>query len=109
MRSHDAPMPRSSVISYYFLMKAAAQHRIKVMLDGQGADEYLAGYLTSFERLIGGYLRRLKVVQALQALHDYAARRNIGRREMARQGLASALKGERDLYIDQFLWDRLAV
>ena len=109
MRSHDTPMPRSSVISYYFLMKAAAQHRIKVMLDGQGADEYLAGYLTSFERLIGGYLRRLNIVQALKALHGYAAKRNIGRREMARKGLAAALTGERDLYIDQFLWDRLAV
>ena len=109
MKFHDAPMPRSSVISYYFLMKAAAQHRIKVMLDGQGADEYLAGYLTSFERLIGGYLRKLNIVQALKALRGYAGRRNIGRLDMARKGLACAVKGERDLYIDEFLYDRLAV
>jgi len=109
MRSHDAPMPRPSVISYYFLMKAAAQHRIKVVLDGQGADEYLAGYLSSFERFIGGYLRKLNVVQALKALRDYAARRSTGRRYMARKGLASALKRERDLYVDEFRSDRLAV
>ena len=109
MRSHDTPMPRSSVISYYFLMKAAAQHGIKVMLDGQGADEYLAGYLTSFERLIGGYLRRLNIVEALNSLRSYATRRNIGRREMARKALLSAVKGERELYMDQFLRDRLAV
>jgi asparagine synthase (glutamine-hydrolysing) len=109
MRSHDAPMPRSSVISYYFLMKAAAQHGIKVMLDGQGADEYLAGYLSCFERLIGGYLRKLDVVQALKALRGYAARRNIGRREMARKGLLSAVKGERELCMDEFLSDRLSV
>lgn len=108
-RAHDTPMPRSSVISYYFLMKAAAQHRIKVMLDGQGADEYLAGYLTSFERLIGGYLRNLNILKALKTLRCYAARRNIGRRDMARRGLASSVKRERDLYIDEFLYDRLAV
>jgi asparagine synthase (glutamine-hydrolysing) len=109
IRSHDAPMPRPSVISYYFLMKAAAQHGIKVMLDGQGADEYLAGYLTSFERLIGGYLRKLNIVQALKSLRDYAAKRNIGRRGMALKGLLSAVKGERGLYMDQFLNDRSAV
>jgi len=109
MRSHDAPIPRSSVISYYFLMKAAVQHRIKVMLDGQGADEYLAGYLSCFERLIGGYLRNLKIAKTLETLRCDAIRRNTGRRYMARKGLASALKGERDLYIDEFLSDRLAV
>jgi asparagine synthase (glutamine-hydrolysing) len=109
MRSHDAPMPRSSVISYYFLMKAAAQHGIKVMLDGQGADEYLAGYLSCFERLIGGYVRKLNIVQALKALRGYAARRNIGRREMALKGLLSAVKGERELWMDGFLSDRLSV
>jgi asparagine synthase (glutamine-hydrolysing) len=108
-RCHDTPMPRSSVLSYYFLMKAAAQHRIKVVLDGQGADEYLAGYLTSFERLIGGYLRKLKIGQALKSLRGYAAKRNIGRRDMALKALFSAVKAERELYMDQFCCDRLAV
>jgi len=109
MRSHDTPMPRSSVISYYFLMKAAAQHRIKVMLDGQGADEYLAGYLPSFERLNRGYLRNLNIAKARETLRCYAVRRNSGRRYMARKGLLSAVKRERDLYVDDFLSDRLAV
>jgi asparagine synthase (glutamine-hydrolysing) len=109
MRSHDTPIPRSSVISYYFLMKAAAQHGIKVMLDGQGADEYLAGYLSCFERFIGGYLRKLNIVQALKSLRGYAARRNIGRREMALKALLSAVKGEREVCMDEFLSDRLSV
>ncbi len=108
-RSHDVPMPRSSVISYYFIMKAAAEHRIKVMLDGQGADEYLAGYSTSFERLMGEYLRNLNIVKVLKTLRCYATRQNIGRRDMARRGLACAVKGERDLYVDEFFYDRLAV
>src|ERR1051325_10343764 len=41
---HDVPFPYSPAISSYFVMKLAKQHGIKVMLDGQGADEYLAGY-----------------------------------------------------------------
>src|SRR4029077_807067 len=88
---------------------AAAQHGIKVMLDGQGADEYLAGYLTSFERFIGGYLRKLKIIQALTHLRCYATRRNIGRREMALKALFSARKGERDLYMNEFVHDRLSL
>lgn len=40
----DGPVPGSAVFSQYFLFKMAASRGIKVMLDGQGADEYLAGY-----------------------------------------------------------------
>ncbi len=53
IRSHDVPFPYSPAISSYFVMKLARQHGVKVMLDGQGADEYLGGYPISFENLIG--------------------------------------------------------
>src|ERR1051325_7253645 len=109
LTAHDTPLPRSSVISYYFLMKTAAEQGVKVMLDGQGADEYLAGYLTSFERLIGGYLRNLKVFRALKSLREYAITRNIGRGGMAVKELSSAIKSERKLYLDQFYFDRVAL
>jgi asparagine synthetase B (glutamine-hydrolysing) len=33
-------------------MKAAKQHKMKVMLDGQGADEYLGGYSPSSEKRV---------------------------------------------------------
>ena len=49
---HDVPIPMSPPISYYFVMKLASQSGIKVMLDGQGSDEYLGGYSPSFDRLI---------------------------------------------------------
>jgi asparagine synthase (glutamine-hydrolysing) len=49
---HDVPMPMSPPLSYYLVMKFASQHGIKVMLDGQGSDEYLGGYSPSFDRLI---------------------------------------------------------
>jgi asparagine synthase (glutamine-hydrolysing) len=48
MKMHDVPFVWSPAISYYFLMKLVRQQGIKVIMDGQGADEYLAGYLPYF-------------------------------------------------------------
>lgn len=42
--AHDEPVSSSSVFAQYILYRLAAQHGVKVMLDGQGADEILAGY-----------------------------------------------------------------
>src|SRR5436309_15871620 len=92
--SNDLPLHSSSAISYYFIMKVAAQNGMKVMLDGQGSDEYLAGYLPSFDRLIGGYLRKLRVVSALETLRCYASRRGLGRRGMPQRGFSSEFQGE---------------
>ncbi len=96
IRAHDVPHIRSSAISYYFLMQAAAQHRMKVMLDGQGADEYLAGYTPSFAYFVAGQLRRLHFLGAWRALHWPSCRR-LGRRRIAENGLRSALWGARQI------------
>jgi asparagine synthase (glutamine-hydrolysing) len=106
---HDVPIQSTSAISYYFIMKVAAQNGIKVMLDGQGSDEYLAGYLPSFDRLIGGYLRRLRIISALEALRSYATPRGLGRRYMARMSLLSAVREERQLYSAELLGRRSSV
>jgi asparagine synthase (glutamine-hydrolysing) len=52
LMSHDVPLPMSPPISFYLVMQFARQHGIKVMLDGQGADEYLGGYAPSLYQLI---------------------------------------------------------
>ncbi len=106
---HDVPIQSTSAISYYFIMKVAAQNGIKVMLDGQGSDEYLAGYLPSFNRLIGGYVRKLRIISALEALRSYATPRHLGRRKMARMSLLSAVREERQLYTAELLDQRSAV
>jgi len=41
----DEPFGSASIIAQYAVMELAKQHNITVLLDGQGADEYLAGYL----------------------------------------------------------------
>lgn len=40
----DEPFTSTSVFASYLVHELAAQHGVVVMLDGQGADEYLAGY-----------------------------------------------------------------
>jgi asparagine synthase (glutamine-hydrolysing) len=56
----DFPATGSSFISQYFLMQLISKNGIKVVLDGQGADEYLGGYMHSYYRLIGDMLSRFQ-------------------------------------------------
>lgn len=67
----DVPLTGSSPLSQYFVMKLASQHKMKVLLDGQGADEYLAGYMHSFYRLIGGMLGKMHLSEAFTTLSDH--------------------------------------
>ncbi|MCX6140087.1 MAG: asparagine synthase (glutamine-hydrolyzing), partial [Candidatus Kapabacteria bacterium] len=53
----DAPMPSSSYISQYFVMQLAAQNGVKVVLDGQGADEIMGGYMHSMYRVVADKIR----------------------------------------------------
>jgi asparagine synthase (glutamine-hydrolysing) len=64
----DVPITGSSPISQYFVMQLAASQKIKVLVDGQGSDEYLAGYMHSFYRYIGGFFRQAKISQGWSAL-----------------------------------------
>jgi asparagine synthase (glutamine-hydrolysing) len=52
---HDEPFQDPSVYMQYRVIKLAKENGIKVLLDGQGGDECLAGY----QRYIGNYLRDL--------------------------------------------------
>jgi asparagine synthase (glutamine-hydrolysing) len=44
LSQHDEPVSSASVYAQYKVYQSAKQHGVKVILDGQGADEVLAGY-----------------------------------------------------------------
>lgn len=62
----DAPMPSSSYVSQYFVMQLAASHGVKVVLDGQGSDEILGGYMHSAYRVFTDAIRDRGLVDAVR-------------------------------------------
>jgi asparagine synthase (glutamine-hydrolysing) len=54
----DEPVASSSVLAQYRVFAAVRQAGIKVTLDGQGADEYLAGYPSFVLGRLAGLIRR---------------------------------------------------
>ncbi len=48
IRHQDEPFGGASVVAQYHVMKLAKTNNITVLIDGQGSDEYLAGYTPFF-------------------------------------------------------------
>lgn len=97
----DVPLAGSSPISQYFVMQLASSKGIKVLLDGQGSDEMLGGYMHSLIRLIGGELGRGKIVSALQQLNAHASMQELSLSKKSNLFLKSLLAGfqnEQSLY-----------
>ena len=97
----DVPIAGSSPVSQYFLMRLASRHKIKVLLDGQGSDEYLAGYMHSFYRLLGGLFmnfqfgKGLKEFNALAELQGYGASKKA---DVFAKSMLSGMNSEQQLY-----------
>lgn len=64
----DEPVNGSGVYSQWCVFKLGAQNKIKVMLDGQGADELLAGYSSFFAPRFAGLLKSGKLLTLLADL-----------------------------------------
>ncbi|MEI6815569.1 MAG: asparagine synthase (glutamine-hydrolyzing) [Bacteroidota bacterium] len=97
----DIPIAGSSPISQYFVMKLAGSKKIKVILDGQGSDEYLAGYMHSFYRQIGGLIRNLNVINALGVLSEHKRQQGFSMTKSAdifAKSILAGMKSEEDLY-----------
>lgn len=73
----DEPFGSTGVYAQWHVFKLAAENGVKVMLDGQGADEQLAGYHNYFAPRFGSLLRGLRWMtlwgeaRAVQRLHGY--------------------------------------
>lgn len=101
----DVPLAGSSPVSQYFVMQLAASQGIKVVLDGQGSDEYLGGYLHSFYRLIGGYFLNLKWGRGMSTLHDHIERQGFTStkgRDVLLKSLMTGMLSEQHLYATEY-------
>ncbi len=94
----DEPFGSLSVYAQYCVMRLASE-KVKVVLDGQGADELLAGYLAYEGSYIGGLLRSLHWLRAVSEITG-AIRHHRGfftdaiRQLFVRSGRRNLLKGD---------------
>jgi asparagine synthase (glutamine-hydrolysing) len=65
VRSQDEPFTSTSIVAQYHVMKLARATGIRVLLDGQGADELLAGYPANAAPREAGALRSRDVGRVL--------------------------------------------
>jgi asparagine synthase (glutamine-hydrolysing) len=65
----DEPFGSASIFSQWVLMKSVREKKIKVLLDGQGADELFAGYNLYPLILLAEKMRKGKYLSAIQHLH----------------------------------------
>lgn len=99
--SCDVPITGSSPISQNFVMRLVKEQGIKVLLDGQGADEYLAGYMHSFYRLMGAMLRKFKFYAAFSELSHHKNKQEfsfVKSQNLLAKSVLSSLMSENDLY-----------
>lgn len=97
----DVPLAGSSPISQYFVMKLAASKGIKVVLDGQGSDEMLGGYMHSFYRLIGGAFREGRVGAMFRESGAHALMQGFGtkkRGDVLLKSMLAGIQSEQSLY-----------
>jgi asparagine synthase (glutamine-hydrolysing) len=79
VEAQDEPFGSSSIVAQWFVMREARRAGIKVMLDGQGGDEALLGYPTTFgyrfaDMLAGGEIGALVAeLGAYRRLHGAGA------------------------------------
>lgn len=101
----EAPLPATPPISCWFVMKAAAANGLKVMLDGQGSDEFIGGYHPAYDRQIAGLLRRMRFLTAARALLGFRRERSADLRStlrVAATGALATVAGEQALWMRHF-------
>ena len=97
----DMPIWGSSHLAGFFVMRLAKQNGVTVVNDGQGADEYLGGYLHSIYRILGSHISKGNFGQALGLLNGVASREHFStakKLDFLTKGVASAF-GDEDMML----------
>lgn len=72
----DTPFGSTSLYAQWNVFRLASQKKVKVMMDGQGSDEFLAGYLFYREIFLLEQLRRGKIIGFIQNIWTYDFKAN---------------------------------
>jgi asparagine synthase (glutamine-hydrolysing) len=66
----DEPFGSTSIFAQWCVFEEAKRVGVKVMLDGQGADEQLAGYHSGFHYYLSGLVRQGRILQLLRTIWE---------------------------------------
>lgn len=91
--SQDEPFGSTSIYAQRRVMRLVGETGIKVVLDGQGADELLAGYDFYLGARIAGLLRRGRVVSAWRLARRAQHLRGVSARWQAQNAMDYLLPG----------------
>jgi asparagine synthase (glutamine-hydrolysing) len=95
-RQQDEPFGTASIVVQWLVFEAAARAGLKVMLDGQGADEVFGGYLAYLPMVARTYLRSWKLARFARFAAQH--QRTFGVQPLtAHDAVASAVPGARRL------------
>ena len=89
IKIQEEPFGDPSIIAHGFLMKMAADAGIKVILNGQGADEIFFGYNNMSQAILQQQFRSLKFGQVYENLHAM----KLGKNYMLRTFLQTMMPG----------------
>ncbi len=73
IHAHDEPVISTSMYAQWNVMKLAAQHKVRVLLDGQGGDELLAGYRWHYPVFHANLLRQMRFGELVSEVRKTAA------------------------------------
>jgi asparagine synthase (glutamine-hydrolysing) len=88
---HDFPTITSSFYADFCLSRLTAQHGVKVLLNGQGADEVFAGYHHHFYKYAATLLKQLKFNQYKEEVNAFSYLKSFNP-EKAKSAINSELK-----------------
>lgn len=97
----DVPITGSSNISHYFLTERIHKRNIKVVLDGQGVDEYLGGYGHSWYRFLADLAKNLRILKMASEVSFFKKYQQAGPGSifsLLGKSALSLVKGENALY-----------
>lgn len=77
LRAQGEPFGGASILAQHSVMRVAASKGLKVLLDGQGADELLGGYDFYLGVRAAGLLRRGRIQEAVEELRAAVAARTL--------------------------------
>ena len=94
LRCQDEPVHSMTAVIGYQLMRLTAQHGLKVILNGQGADETLAGYPSYFRDYWQTLLCAGRIGELAREIDGYTAVHGGGRGALLKRQLRHFLQGE---------------